>query len=122
MYLAGNSVMSTVRVRSANNSAAPSSTVSAQLSIDSQCSQETDTFIAALEELCREAKVNWRLPIGKELRSVILKQDQNFKKPSNVIMYFVLLFSRVNFLLLQTLAFSSLPTSPGSSRPIYFGQ
>lgn len=73
MSLAGNSVMSTIRVRSANNCAAPSSTVSAQLSIHSQCIQETDTFITALEELRREAKVNWHLPIGKELRSVQTK-------------------------------------------------
>lgn len=86
MSLAGNSVMSTIRVRSAN-CATPSSTVSAQLSIHSQCIQETDTFITALEELRREAKVNWHLPIGKELRSV---QTKIKKKTSKVIVYFII--------------------------------
>lgn len=75
MSLAGNSVMSTIRVRSAKNHAAPSSTVSSQLSINSQHIQETHTFITALEELRREAKVNWHLPIGKKIK---IRTNQNF--------------------------------------------
>lgn len=96
MSLAGNSVMSTIWVRSANNHATPSSTVSAQLSINSQHIQEMDTFITALEELRREARVNWHLPIGEKIK---IRTNQNLKKKktSKVIVYFVLSFSQHEF-------------------------